>query len=179
MPLPKMTPGKKTNPLGSLPDIEPSYNPISQSQQDEGVFEVLPSKEVDIQDVLDDEEDDSMEEYVQNEIEEEDDVKEEELVPQYDDPFQKGTYQEEDEDKFIDKKKLKIKPFGGNKSKNKKTVARVNDFDSRKNALMTVKIFRSIMLVIIVGLFLFGLKNTFMPSHVYTQENITALKKIY
>ena len=175
MPLPKMTPGKKTNPLGSLPDIEPSYNPISQSQQDEGVFEVLPSTEVDIQDVLDDEEDDSMEEYVQNKIEEEDDVKEEELVPQYDDPFQKGTYQEEDEDKFIDKKKLKIKPFGGNKSKNKKTVARVNDFDSRKNAQITVKIFRSIMLVIIVGLFLFGLKNTFMPSHVYTQEDITAI----
>lgn len=75
----------------------------------------------------------------------------------------------EEESKFIDKKKKRLIPFGGNKSKRK---VKSSDFDGRKNVAGSAKIMRAFVLFIIFALFLFGIKNTFFPSHVYTDEQI-------
>lgn len=172
MPLPKITP-QKPNPNGGLPEITSKPNRVY-PQDEEGVFKTLDEDVVELQDLQDEDEDEEVEAYVSEQVGSSE-AKEED-PPQYDDPFQKGTFTEENEDKFIDKKKLKIKPFGGTKSK-KNSVARVNDFDDRKNSLTVIKIFRGLMVTVVVGLFVFGIKNTFLPSHVYTQEDITLIAK--
>lgn len=83
-----------------------------------------------------------------------------------------------DDDKFIDKKKLRIIPLGGKKSKKNKTfIARSGDFDKRNNLLATVRIFRLIIMLVILGLFGMGIYNTFFPSHVYTEEDIANIAK--
>lgn len=76
---------------------------------------------------------------------------------------------EEAEDEFIDKKKRRMIPLGGKKSKKK---VKAKDFDNRKNQLTTVRLLRLFMMIFFVGVFIFGAKNTFFPSHVYTKEDI-------
>lgn len=71
--------------------------------------------------------------------------------------------------KFVDKKNKKVIPLGGKKSKRK---VKSSEFDDRKNTLATTKILRLVIMIIISGLFIFGLKNTFFPSHVYTENQI-------
>lgn len=81
--------------------------------------------------------------------------------------------EKEDPDKFIDKKKVKLIPFGGKKSKKDKTkVVRSSDFDDRKNKLAKTKVIQFSILLVIVILFVVGLKNTFLPAHVYTENQI-------
>lgn len=76
---------------------------------------------------------------------------------------------EDEKEKFIDKKKKKLIPFGGNKSKRK---VKSSDFDDRKNVLGKTKIIRLVIMGSVVLLFGLGVKNTFFPSHVYTEEQI-------
>ena len=76
----------------------------------------------------------------------------------------------EQDKKFIDKKKKKLIPFGGKKSKKKKI--KTSDFDERKNVLSQTKIIRLLVMLVLFFLFVFGIKNTFFPSHVYTDEQI-------
>lgn len=75
---------------------------------------------------------------------------------------------------YINEDKKKIVPLGGEKS-----VRRVksSDFDDRNNSLAVTKILRTIVLLILAALFLFGIKNTFFPSHVYSDEQIKAFAR--
>lgn len=79
---------------------------------------------------------------------------------------------EEEIDKFIDKKEKRIIPFGGKKSKKERKLVISSDFDDRKNKLAKTKVIQFTLLVVIAVIFLLGLKNTFYPSHVYTDEQI-------
>lgn len=89
-------------------------------------------------------------------------------------PDYEEDLEEEDNKKFIDKKKKKLLPFGGKKSKVK---VKSSDFDDRKNVLATTKIIRAIVMFIIAILFIFGIKNTFFPSHVYTDDEIRSFAR--
>lgn len=73
-------------------------------------------------------------------------------------------------DKFVDKKNKRIIPFGGKKSKKK--FVKSSDFDDRKNQLAKTKMIQFSMIALILIMFLVGLKNTFLPSHVYTDDQI-------
>lgn len=129
--------------------------------------------------VLDDEEDIGNEE-IYEEIKKE--TKEEKSELPSMDNHQDGYYVDEDDynpdyeedikkdKKFIDKKKKKLIPFGGKKSKKKKI--KTSDFDERKNVLSQTKIIRFLVMLVLLVLFVFGVKNTFFPSHVYTDEQI-------
>lgn len=176
MPLPKKLPSLKKQ---DLPEIPEEKKDIIE-HEDEGVFSSLDVDEIDGADYAEDEEDEAFSEYIE--------IEEEELTNQYhqvnskgkieddgiEDPFKEGSDIEYDEDQYINKKKLKLTPFGGKKSKPKgrKNFARAKDFDDRKNSLTLVKITRLFMMIVIVCLFLFGLKNTFFPAHVFTEEDI-------
>lgn len=91
---------------------------------------------------------------------------EEDYNPDYEKDLEEGKKR-----KFIDKKNKKIIPFGGKKSKKKKFV-KSSDFDDRKNLLAKTKIMQFSVISIIVIMFFLGLKNTFLPAHVYTSEQI-------
>lgn len=85
-------------------------------------------------------------------------------IPQYDEPLDEEI---EEEQKYVDKKKKRIIPFGGKKSKIK-----VDDFDKRKDTLKTVKIVRFIVMTIILAILLISIKNTFFPKQIYTPSQI-------
>lgn len=88
--------------------------------------------------------------------------------PDYEEDLKK-----EHESKFVDKKKKKIIPIGGKKSKkDKKKFVRASDFDERKNKLAKTKVIQFLILSVIFIMFFVGLKNTFFPAHVYTDEQI-------
>ena len=88
-------------------------------------------------------------------------------------PDYKEDLEKEKESKFVDKKKKKIIPTGGKKSKrDKKKFVRASDFDERKNKLAKTKVIQFLILSVIFIMFLVGLKNTFFPAHVYTDEQI-------
>lgn len=90
----------------------------------------------------------------------------------YNPDYKEDLKREEDEkDRFIDKKKKRLIPFGGDKSK-KKSLVKSSDFDERKNKLAKTKIMQFFIISVILLLFLMGLKNTFLPAHVYTDEQI-------
>lgn len=73
------------------------------------------------------------------------------------------------ENQYIDEQNKQIIPLGGNRSKINVTSS---DFDNRKNILSTTKIVRFVIMLGLLFTFLLGLKNTFMPSHVYTDTQI-------
>lgn len=180
MPLPKKIPSAKGKDnkmdIPPLPEIElpEQLNPVDE----EGTFKSLSSDEIEAADVQDDFEDEAMDEYMEEEepTYQATPIKSKGKAPMYDDPFEEGSAPEADPDKFIDKKKMKLKPFGGKKSKkSKKSFARAKDFDDRKNTLTLVRALRLLMIVVVIGLFGMGIKNTFWPSHVYTQDDISAI----
>ena len=72
----------------------------------------------------------------------------------------------------IDHKKKKIIPTGGERAK-------VNDknLDDRKNTLVFLKVIRFVLLLVIFGLFGLGIKNTFFPAQIYTNEDIENIVK--
>lgn len=89
-------------------------------------------------------------------------------------PDYEEDIENEKENKFIDKKNKKLIPFGGKKSKRK---VKSSDFDDRKNALAKTKIIRFVAMFLTLLLFLFGVKNTFFPSHVYTDDEIRSFAR--
>lgn len=103
------------------------------------------------------------------EKEEEEFADENDYNPDYEEDLETS---EKDKDKFIDKEKKKLIPFGGRKSKKKKRFVKSSDFDDRKNKLAKTKVIQFSILTVIAILFLVGLKNTFLPSHVYTDNQI-------
>lgn len=156
-----------------LPDVKERENPVQPSDIVEEEFIQMTEEEVIDADFLDDAEDEALEEIVNEEEEEQLSEAERELIDrnnkvEFDDPFPEGSEIENEE--FIDRKKRKMKPFGGKKSK--KVNAKAKDFDDRKNQLTTIRIIRIVVMLVILGLFGFGIKNTFFPSHVYTREDI-------
>lgn len=182
MPLPKKLPSQNDNKFTPppLPDIEDTVKAIP--EEDEGEFTPLSTDEVEVADEVDEIADEQVEDYVEEMRDVENQnyvpsgIKSKGKAPLYDDPFEEGSDPEDDPDKFINKKKLKIKPFGGKKSKQKdKNYARAKDFDDRKNSLTLVRLLRLLMIVIVLGLFGMGIKNTFFPAHVYTQEDISVI----
>lgn len=72
----------------------------------------------------------------------------------------------------IDHKKKKIIPTGGERAK-------VNDknLDDRKNTLVFLKVIRFVLLLVIFCLFGLGIKNTFFPAQIYTNEDIENIVK--
>lgn len=77
-----------------------------------------------------------------------------------------------DSDKYIDKKEKKIIPTGGKKSKRS---IKAGDFDSRKNLLAKTRVIQTITMLVLVVLFVLGLKNTFFPSNNYSRAEIERL----
>lgn len=177
--------GKRRKNSGGLPSMPPleetksSMPPLGNipSYSDES-FEEIPTRESHNQN----------DEDLNREIYEEADSYEEERVPlpnvkketerahaveddYYPDYEEDLEAEERGKDKFIDKKKKRLIPFGGKKSK-KKILVKSSDFDDRKNVLAKTKITQFSIIVIILILFFVGLKNTFLPSHVYTQDQI-------
>lgn len=99
-------------------------------------------------------------------------VPEETSIMEEDDynPDYEKDLEELKKDKYVDKKNKKIVPFGGKKSKKK--FVKSSDFDDRKNNLAKTKMTQFFILVVIAVLFLVGLKNTFLPAHVYSDDQI-------
>lgn len=82
-----------------------------------------------------------------------------------DDPYY-GEEEEVDEDEGIDKENLKIKP-----TKMKRSV-RAGEFDTRKNLASRARGVRYISYIIVLTLFILGMKNTFFPPDRYSEEEI-------
>lgn len=161
--------GKDKNKMG-LPSID---MPLI---EDEDEFEEIPVKEA-----LYEDDDKEVNEDIYEEVEK---IKspeselpnvnnEEEVVADEDDynPDYEDDLESLEESKFIDKKKKRLIPFGGKKSK-KKRLVKSSDFDDRKNKLAKTKVIQFSILSVIAILFLIGLKNTFAPNHVYTSDQI-------
>lgn len=78
---------------------------------------------------------------------------------------------EPEEKEYIDRKKKRIIPFGGSRSKVTKKFG-TKDYDKRVNRITIVKIIRIVVVLFMLGLFVLGLKNTFLPEQIYTPEEI-------
>ena len=85
-------------------------------------------------------------------------------------PDKENDYRNDNDDKFVDKKEMKIIPIGGKK-------ARAKDFDKRKNTLTPLKLFRILLILVVLALFGFGIKNTFFPSNNFSKDEITQIAK--
>lgn len=181
MSLPKLNDGSKDNKSNKVSNL-PAFDmpPINELNDNEGNnFE-----DVDVEEVLD-YEDDNLNEDIYEEV---NNLKDDNDLPaiNYDNDNEylanendyNPDYEEDLENnkkrKFIDKENKKLIPFGGKRSKR---LIKSSDFDDRKNKLATTKIMRFIIMSFILLLFLFGLKNTFFPSHVYTGEQIKRFAK--
>lgn len=162
---------KKRKP--SLPAFDmPS---VEETPEEDVQFEKVP-----LESVLEDKYDENLN---NNIYEDEEDFEEPSELPIMNNDYDDGYFVEEDdynpdyeedlerekESKFVDKKKKRLIPFGGKKSKRK---IKSSEFDKRKNVLAKTKVLRAIIMSVIVVLFFVGLKNTFLPNHVYTSEQI-------
>mgnify|MGYP000849111928 CR=1 FL=1 len=177
--------GNKSN--SSLPNMEelelPTFDDLEEVEgeevldEEDDIFE-----EVEIEDVMEDE--DLYNEEIYKAISEMLDEEEAELPRMKDEEEIRLTddynpdYEEDvskaEERKFIDKENEKLIPFGGERSK--KSI-KTSDFDKRKNLLAKTKIVRFIVMLILLVLFIVGLKNTFFPSHVYSDDQIRAFAR--
>lgn len=175
---------KNSSGLPSMPPLEdgvgiPSIE-MPSLEREERNDSLEDFEEVGVEDSLE-EEDSGMNEEIYDDVE---DYEEKDILPdvkkqkeidysEEDDyyPEYEEDLEQEKKDKFIDKKKKKLIPFGGNKSK-KKLLVKSSDFDDRKNVLAKTKITQFFIISIIFFLFILGLKNTFIPSHVYTESQI-------
>lgn len=88
-----------------------------------------------------------------------------------DDPF----IEEDPKPERIDKKKKKIIPTGGKKSKKSKVKA--SDLDSRKNKATQARIIRIFLLLVILIIVGLGIKNTFFPKQTYTHTELNTIVK--
>lgn len=176
MPLPKIPSGSSNKKINKMPDLEEEVRPLDELNPSEGEFSPLSTEEIEAQDIEDDEIDEDYDTFIEEEIETEEIN---EKHPQIDEPFAEETDIPYDDDQYIDKKNRKLKPFGkkdkprkSKKGKKQKTNLNAKDFDDRKNTLTAVRIARTGMIILVIGLFGFGVKNTFFPSHVYTKDQI-------
>jgi len=74
------------------------------------------------------------------------------------------------QDIFIDEENLKLKPYG---NPNRKSI-KVNDFDERKNKSRNAAIVKYSVIGLLGGIFLLGLKSSFMPADQWTADEIQA-----
>ena len=159
-----------------------SYQEESQqnNSQEEG-FVQLSEKQVADEDAADEVEQDTTNQYTAEEEEDYYDTPPKKTVGkakkrmrkkkrgEVDDPFYGDSdTQNEDPDKYIDKKRKKIIPTGGKKSRPRgektKKFQGTSRFDGRKNAANTIKMARIAVIIGLVGLFGFGIKNTFFQQ---------------
>ena len=155
-----------------LPDIEYDFDEIGDDFEEVDVGDVSEdydeNEEIyqDIDDMADEEDQrlPSMNSHENNYYEDEDDYN-----PDYEEDIKNNKKK-----KFIDRKKKKLMPFGGDKSKRK---VKSSDFDKRENILAKTKILRFVIMAMTLFMFIFGLKNTFFPSHVYTDSQIREFAK--
>lgn len=96
---------------------------------------------------------------------------EDDYNPDYEEDLVRG---EEPGTEYVDLDNKEIIPMGGKRSKRK---VKSSEFDKRTNTLATTKIIRTVVMIILVILFLLGLKNTFLPSHVYSDDQIRAFAR--
>lgn len=131
----------------------------------------LPSLEEEVEDFTTVTEDDFIEEQEDTEYleEVESSYSEDEIeLPKY--PDNEPLIEKEEKTEYINKEKKKIVPLGAKASKIK-----ASDFDSRHNLLVSLKIFRVFVYIVILGLFIIGLKNTFFPPNTYTTKDIASI----
>lgn len=166
--------------IPSLPvDFQYEYED-SEEEFDDNNFE-----DVDIEEVLSTDDEDSNHEIYREvkEIENPEELPTSSKYEEVDGDYQSyddynPDYEEDEESgkkkKFINKKSKKIIPFGGKKSMRK---VKSLEMDDRKNTLAKTKITRFFILLVIATLFIIGLKNTFLPSHVYNEDQIRQIAK--
>ena len=90
-------------------------------------------------------------------------------------PQRSKSADEEYSEEFVDRKNLKLKPFG----KDSKKRAKVGDFDQRKNLEGQRKLYRGIFIAAVVAVVGFGFYQTFWPQQtlsVAEVQNIAALQ---
>lgn len=171
----------------SLPNLNGNKKPLSSlnmpSLPDDFYEEDVEFTEVDVEDVLMDEDD--YNEDVYNEIDKiDDDIQKLPKTEEYDaedyqsyddyNPDYEEDTKHNDKKKFIDKKNKRIIPFGGNKSRRN---VKSSEMDTRKNILAQTKITRLFILLGLLIMFVVGLKNTFLPNHVFTKQQIKQIAK--
>lgn len=154
MPIPK---NKKEDSL-ILPNLD---GPLSLPKLDEDDFEPVP-----VEDLIEEQEYEERE--LPDVIVDKPLLQEKYDIPQpnYETPFLENR---EPVKESIDKENKKIIPKG-NKIKFK-----AKDFDTRKNLLVSVKLFRIFMIVLLIGFFILGVKNTLFPEQIYTKEQIKGI----
>lgn len=162
-------PSKKS----SLPTLPQDTNTSSKKKipikkidlSEEEVFTSLTIEEVEERDAFEKSQDEVYNSY-EEEVQYEGRVKI--PTPNYNEPIEEESYKKKD--KFIDKKNKKIVPTGGEKSK-----AKAKDFDKRKNSLATLKLIRVLLGLFFIGIFGLGIKNTFFPEQIYTNDEISTI----
>jgi len=90
-------------------------------------------------------------------------------------PQRSKSADEEYSEEFVDRKSLKLKPFG----KDSKKRARVGDFDQRKNLEGQRRIYRGVFIAAVLAVVSFGFYQTFWPQQtlsVAEVQNIAALQ---
>lgn len=202
--IPKLPP-LNINPTNSNDneDKKPNSNDVSDEQsknyeESENDFTKLSDKEIHNEDAADKLEEETTNDFTGEDVEENDETPPKQIIPdevrqnieeekkkksieKSDDPFMAGTdTQAEPDGKYIDKKKHKIIPFGGNKSKPRKERSKKfrgeSRFDDRKDQGKFIKTIRLVVMAGIVVIFLFGIKNTFFQS-IPNQNEIAAIAK--
>lgn len=166
-----------------MPEINSSEMPEIDDEQEQYIDEQdnfdedkESFEEVHIEDVFNNDDSKDNDEIYQ----EADDIRVEHKVPQMvrneeielqDDynPDYEEDLEKEGEHKYVDKKRKKLIPLGGKRSRRK---VKSSEFDERENKLTKTRIIRSLIMIGFLLLFLLGLKNTFLPSHVYTSDQI-------
>lgn len=166
---------KKTT--GGLPAFDSVMPPIDDDIEDDSDFE-----EMDMYDVVDEDDEDDYDDNYEI-YEEVDELEASELPTMGEDDDDDNYWQTEDDynpdyeddladdgnGKYVDKKKKKIIPLGGKRSKRK---IKADEFDNRRNTLAKTRIIRAVVLLILLIMFGLGIKNTFFPSHVYSDQQI-------
>jgi len=90
-------------------------------------------------------------------------------------PQRSKSADEEYSDEFVDRKNLKLKPFG----KDSKKRAKVGDFDQRKNLEGQRRVYRGVFIAAVLAVVGFGFYQTFWPQQtlsVAEVQNIAALQ---
>lgn len=80
---------------------------------------------------------------------------------------------EEYEEEFVDKKNLKLKPFGKPKKK-----ARAGDFDARKNMEGQRKLYRGIFVAAVLAIVGFGAYQTFWPQESLSYAEVEEIASV-
>lgn len=80
------------------------------------------------------------------------------------------------ETEFVDKKKLKLKPFGDGSKKKRKPI-KEHEFDNRKNLRQNARIVQLTALGLTLAILGLGVKNTFFQPDQLTEDEISTLSR--